>query len=102
MGGKKMKKILSLVTAFFALAGVVLCGQKAEKPGYPFKADNNVATAVFAQKTYDEVWEATLKVLAASDYKATTSEKDAGIINRNRRRIWRAATTRLGWPSFAR
>jgi hypothetical protein len=75
-----MKKILSLGATVFMLVGIVLFGQKAEEPGYPFKVDKNIATAVFAKKTYDEVWEATLKALIALDYEATTLEKDAGII----------------------
>jgi hypothetical protein len=75
-----MKKILSLGVTVLMLVGVVLFGQKAEEPGYPFKVDKDVATAVFAKKTYDEVWGATLKALIALDYETTTLEKDAGII----------------------
>jgi len=75
-----MKKILSLGAVVFVLVGGVLLGQKSGKSAYPYKMDKNVATAVFAKKTYDEVWGATLKALIALDYKATTSEKDAGII----------------------
>jgi len=75
-----LKKLLSLGATVLVLAGVVLSGQKAEKSVYPFKMDNTVAKAVFAGKTYDEVWEATLKALIATDYKTTTLEKDAGII----------------------
>jgi hypothetical protein len=77
---KMMKKVLLLGVIVFVLVGVVLFAQKTEKSGYPFKVDKDVATAVFAKKTYDEVWGATLKALIALDYKTTTLEKDAGII----------------------
>jgi len=75
-----VRKILSLGAAVFVLAGVVLFGQKAEKSGYPFNVDKDIATAVFAKKTYDEVWGATLEALGAEGYETTSSEKDAGII----------------------
>lgn len=75
-----MKKILSFGAMVFVLVGGILLGQKSERSAYPYKTDKNAATAVFAKKTYDDVWGATLKALIAEDYKATTSEKDAGII----------------------
>jgi hypothetical protein len=75
-----MKKILSFGAMVFVLVGGILLGQQSERSAYPYKTDKNAATAVFAKKTYDDVWGATLKALIAEDYKATTSEKDAGII----------------------
>jgi len=75
-----MKKILLLGAMVFVLEGGVLLGQKTEKSGYPFEIKGKVATAVFAEKTYDQVWGATIKALIASNYKTTTLEKDAGLI----------------------
>ena len=76
-----MKKA-SILFAIVALGACTcgLFGQGTQKSGYPFKVGNKVATAMFAEKTYDEVWVATLKALFALDYRLAATEKDAGII----------------------
>lgn len=77
-----MKKVLILIAVIMlgACAGW-LFGQEANKAGYPFEIGEKFATAIFAEKDYDEVWVATVKALVALDYTLTVTEKDAGIIS---------------------
>ena len=95
------KKILSLGVTVFVSVGVILFGQKAEAPGYPFEVDKNIATAVFAKLTYDEVWGATLKALVAMGYTTTSSDKDAGIIKAAYIKVERVST-RWGYDILGR
>ena len=77
-----MKKALILIAVVMlgACAGW-LFGQEAKKAGYPFEIGEKFATAMFAEKNFDEVWVATAKALVALDYTLTVAAKDAGIIS---------------------
>jgi uncharacterized lipoprotein len=76
----KKASVLFAVVALGACVGG-LFGQEIRKPGYPFKLGKKFATAMFAEKNFDEVWVATIRALVVLDYTLTVTEKDAGIIS---------------------
>ena len=80
-----MKKTLCILGPILMLVIVAQAyvDQKADAdPQYPFKAKKSVAEAIFADKTFDEVWGATLRVIITElQCSIKTNEKESGLIS---------------------
>ena len=79
-----MKRILSLATMFFVLAGGILLSQETEKP-FSYTFEKGVGTCTFTGVSLDQVWSVAVKVLMGDKFRIVSSEKDSGNLVAERR-----------------